>query len=259
MQEAVYNLPSTIPPTIKDEGSPIEPKAGKTSILENLPEYQPAIPLKKRNGPKIAPVFKTVEASPVCSGDPNNCRACANDPFGQAFCAALGDVVASSSRCTNCPAGGCDRSTARQEQEIPPMRINELVPRAEAWKQLKSHPNAPFADLRLLAEVVARRTGCSGPTIDLGSVATNGLDPGHLDENRDEGDSSETRSDDTPTRRPPLAEQDRNDPPSLVPQEILIRCGRGRALDVQAEGVREALRLLDSRGTRGFAHQGSTD
>lgn len=33
----------------------------------------------------------------------------------------------------------------------------------------------------------------------------------------------------------------------LVPQDILIQCGRRRVREVQTDSVREALRLLDAR------------
>jgi hypothetical protein len=45
-------------------------------------------------------------------------------------------------------------------------------------------------------------------------------------------------------------QQQREQPPRLVPQEVLIECGRRRIREVNADGVREALRLLDSK----FAH-----
>ncbi|WVQ83210.1 hypothetical protein IAT38_005349 [Cryptococcus sp. DSM 104549] len=37
----------------------------------------------------------------------------------------------------------------------------------QAWKTLKAHPNAKFASLALLADVVARRTKCLGPRVEL--------------------------------------------------------------------------------------------
>lgn len=40
---------------------------------------------------------------------------------------------------------------------------NETIPANEAWARLKSHPAIAFADLSMLADVVARRTKCSGP------------------------------------------------------------------------------------------------
>ncbi|KAG8681381.1 hypothetical protein FRC08_015672, partial [Ceratobasidium sp. 394] len=35
------------------------------------------------------------------------------------------------------------------------------------WARLKAHPNVAFADLALLADVVARRTKCTGPRVSL--------------------------------------------------------------------------------------------
>jgi hypothetical protein len=35
--------------------------------------------------------------------------------------------------------------------------------------------------------------------------------------------------------------------PSLVPREVLIECGKKRVTSVHADGVRDALRLLDAK------------
>lgn len=37
----------------------------------------------------------------------------------------------------------------------------------EAWRALKAHPNVTHASLSLLADVVARRTKCTGPRVEL--------------------------------------------------------------------------------------------
>lgn len=41
----------------------------------------------------------------------------------------------------------------------------------EAWQALKAHPNARTANLAMLADVVARRTKCVGPRVELSPEA----------------------------------------------------------------------------------------
>ncbi|KAI0814862.1 hypothetical protein BC629DRAFT_1256198, partial [Irpex lacteus] len=104
--------------------------AQQTSILENLPEYQPPVPLRRRGGqrsnPNSVPVFpisqpqqpspstiSTTETPASCTGDPSNCPACADDAFGKAFCAAISKSIASSSTgCGTCSCGseGCSHT-----------------------------------------------------------------------------------------------------------------------------------------------------
>ncbi len=120
------------------------------------------------------------------------------------------------------PVGGCDNAG---ECEGLAARNPELVPRADAWRRLKSHPNAAFADLRLLAEVVARKTACSGPTIDLELADSDkSLDQGNQDSNHALSESNDV----SPYH--PNAEHPYSDAPCLVPQEVLIRCGRDRCV-----------------------------
>ena len=132
-----------------------------------------------------------------------NCAACKDDDFGKAFCQALGDSMCSTSPCTTCPSdkacgGNSDEAspadkvadeTARVRtislsptpgdshsengasppqptppQPLPPKStVKETMPASEAWRTLKAHPHIAFADLAMLADVVARRTKCSGP------------------------------------------------------------------------------------------------
>ncbi|GMK57511.1 hypothetical protein CspeluHIS016_0403450 [Cutaneotrichosporon spelunceum] len=62
-------------------------------------------------------------------------------------------------------AAGCDDSMPEIEAERKP--VHETIRPDEAWKQLKAHPNAQFAPLAVLADVVARRTKCDGPRVEL--------------------------------------------------------------------------------------------
>ncbi|KAK7058870.1 hypothetical protein VNI00_001494 [Paramarasmius palmivorus] len=248
------------PPTLIRIGSPSPP-----SILDNLPAYKPALPLKRRQVDKsvIPPPTEAPLEEPTCSGDPNNCLACADDVFGKAFCAALGKSVAaqsttSSASCGNCPCGphnfGVDPavvSLSSTPDPLSPMgtpppicQDKETIPTSEAWRQLKAHPNVAFADLALLADVVARRSKCTGPRVVI-SPAPGAITP---ERGTSPGGSVEPQE---ILLRDPYSEPDRirhsSSPPKLVPQDVLIKCGQERVREVQAAGVRDALRMLDAK------------
>ncbi|KWU47305.1 hypothetical protein RHOSPDRAFT_30723 [Rhodotorula sp. JG-1b] len=203
--------------------------------------YEPAVPLKlRRSGtgsqksnkpsvwaiepPAVTGAARLIDAAKaVCSGDPSNCPACSDDPFGKAFCNALSSSVCSTQPCANCPSNRsgrriptpppekspppppmpiidegmallesltdlpccgdpilCGSKTCKTEDQtepippppLPPLEADaaasaaaagvETVPCNEAWSALKQHPNIAFADLQMLAEVVAKRTYCKG-------------------------------------------------------------------------------------------------
>ncbi|GAA5880928.1 hypothetical protein JCM3774_001779 [Rhodotorula dairenensis] len=199
--------------------------------------YEPAVPLRLRRRSPGTPKPKSVwtldepaaaaavtgaarlidAAKAVCSGDPSNCPACSDDPFGKAFCNALSSSVCSTQPCANCPSKNrssrriptpppeppvvdegmallesltdlpccgdpvlCGSKVCKTENpedvdvlaRAPPPPpfwnsgktggIVETVPCNEAWSALKQHPNIAFADLQMLAEVVAKRTFCNG-------------------------------------------------------------------------------------------------
>lgn len=267
--------------------------SSQNTILDNLPAYQPPVPLRRRGNPKPASnsIF-TIQSSssPVrpavasCTGDPSNCLACADDAFGKAFCAAISKSV--SSPCNDCPSGpsgssggggcggssnggccgnpaGCGRGRESAPSSAPtttvisprpePMVIDGgTIPCDDAWRQIKSHPNVEFADLDLLAEVVARRSKCTGPRVEIFPA------PGTITPER--GISPLTVLSQVPAHPGPIsqaalanarnleAERERaRASPSLqlVPQEVLVQCGRKRIREVNADGVRDALHLLD--------------
>lgn len=196
-----------------------------------------------------------------CSGDPLNCAACADDSFGQAFCTAVGESLAvnGNERCANCPGratpganlpeiaaaaaadaccgrktdGGCCRDQARIIAAPQPTMPSTLVasgtiPCNQAWQQIKAHPNASFADLRLLADVVARRSKCTGPRVVISPA------PGTA----------------TPDRKmsPHLKAVNHaslGQPRKPREHEIHIQCGRPSVRELPAEAVRDALRLLE--------------
>ncbi|TBU46104.1 hypothetical protein BD309DRAFT_954817 [Dichomitus squalens] len=285
--------------------------ASPPSILDNLPAYQPPVPLRRRaRNPSLQPIFPIAIPTPEtpkpevpsCTGDPSNCAACADDAFGKAFCAAISQSVSSASPCKDCPCrsengggscstatgsiGGCcgnpalcgrsnsEPGTSTAAASSAPASASsaqltssllmseafsttETMPCDAAWRQIKNHPNAAFTDLSLLAEVVARRSKCTGPRVEIspapGSVTPErNLSPGVglttaftqqfdtqsiilTDPHAQYNERHRTRGNGT------------SPPPMLVPQEVLVQCGRQRVREVMADGVRDALRLLDAR------------
>ncbi|KAG5652168.1 hypothetical protein H0H81_006008 [Sphagnurus paluster] len=255
--------------------APVEP-----CILENLPPYQPPVPLRRRKTPSnINSVFMVTPHAPKalpenCSGDPSNCMACTDDAFGKAFCSAIEESVAAQVPCVDCPcrkneldtrdgpgSACCGNSSNCCRPSTPastplytpsePHPAEETMPTNVAWRQIKSHPNVSFADLSLLAEVVARRSKCTGPRVVI-SPALGSITP--------ERASSAGRSSEhegillTDPQLYTIRDEDKTHghalhSPRLVPQEVLIRCGRQRVREVETESVRAALRLLDAKFT----------
>ncbi|CCL98989.1 uncharacterized protein FIBRA_00997 [Fibroporia radiculosa] len=263
------------------------------SILENLPAYQAAVPLRRRRQiSPLPPIFPTSEnptraVGASCSGDPSNCLACVDDAFGKAFCDAISRSVAmkSQSSCGYCPEpsqvpsnsqslGCCGNPVACGSMVCGPPTVDapptsphvpnvsttmsdppsssDTISCDNAWRQLKSHPNVAFSDLTLLAEVVARRSKCSGPRVEIyaapGSVnPERTLSPGKSDPSQQAHErllSSELPSQFDQSGSSLNAP---SPPPQLVPQEVLISCGRQRVREVMTDGVHDALRLLDAK------------
>lgn len=238
-----------------------KPENESTSILDNLPAYQPPVPLRRRSGGALVnSVFPVVRVSPhksstvldaSCSGDPSNCLACGDDDFGKAFCEAIANASSRGEVCDNCPSA-MDSTSSRccgnapnctkcpsSSSILDPSALSapsNFMPTNDAWEKIKAHPNVEFADLSLLAEVVASRSICSGPSLSAStemrdsSATTSILSPGRIF---------------TIQRKP----RSNSPPPRLVPQEVLLECGRRTLRRVHADGVREALRLLDAKFT----------
>ncbi|KAK7064137.1 BZIP domain-containing protein [Favolaschia claudopus] len=232
----------------------------ETSILDNLPPYQPPVPLRLR--PRTTPINTIFQISPPshpspipanCSGDPSNCPACADDSFGKAFC----EKISALQPCDNCPCATDDSPNAGPSSESillqhphsplvvptpshPPSSFiqpeGETIPTNDAWQRLKSHPNVSFADLDMLADVVARRSKCTGPRVVLSPPPA-----------PSEAVAAGTNSEEPILLTDPHAhfrerERERNSPPRM--QEM---CGQRRVREVQADAVREALRMLDGK------------
>ncbi|KAF8591897.1 hypothetical protein K439DRAFT_1643890 [Ramaria rubella] len=279
------------------------PSNNNLSILDNLPAYSPPVPLPRRRSseqsthPPIFPIFPaqalpqrqlrpTRTTSPTCTGDPANCLACADDPFGKAFCAALGGSV---KECGSCPnngsptnagfigCGGCGNpglcGGAGSNPDRPPSssaprsasissasspghlsNMSETVPCNTAWAQLKSHPNIAFADLTLLADVVARRSKCTGPRVVLSPDPE--LEALARRQQQSDGSAVDRGSDDMPilltdphAQYHEQAHSRGQGSPSSTP-EAHLQCGRQRVIEVEADGVRDALAMLDGQYQR---------
>lgn len=245
----------------------------RTSILENLPAYQPPVPLRRKPTPTPVNSIFAVAPAPVqqptpanCSGDPSNCMACADDAFGKAFCSAIEESVAAQAPCADCPCSqdvktstGCGNPSDCHCHPPTPLAptpepsVPETMPTNDAWRQIKSHPNVSFADLSLLADVVARRSKCTGPRVVI-SPAPGSITP--------ERTASPSLMSTQPSEHDPVLltdphahyrekERSRSSGPSstprLIPQEVLMRCARQRVREVPTDAVRAALRLLDAK------------
>jgi AP-1-like factor len=249
------------------------------SVLDNLPAYQPPVPLRRR--PRVSPnLLFPISAQPprssspaMCSGDPTNCSACNDDDFGRAFCAAVSEAISEPSSCQGCPCAnnGSGRSCGNPgqcgpsfvEPAFPGIEAQskaETMPTSDAWRQLKSHPNVSFADLTLLAEVVARRSQCTGPHLVMNhsaghvnpeqtalhsSLLTPALAPGQASAHSvvlaDPHAQYHERS-----ARPSPAQPS---PPSHL-SNMRLGWGRPGVRQVCTEGVADALRILDNK----FSH-----
>ena len=221
------------------------PTNGNLSILDNLPEYRPPVPLKRRSGGTPVNSVFHVQPAPTsqdsgsgisgatCSGDPSNCMICVDDSFGKAFCTA----ITTSASCDGQFGENCCKNGSRCEHASPPgssftsdaavaSSSSEFIPTNDAWQKLKAHPNVDFADLSLLAEVVASRTKCAGPRLVVSSTSSTQM-------RGERASGVNGHGGDSPIR--------------LVDEKILLECGRRRIRQVPLHGVQEALRMLDAK------------
>ncbi|KAL8289991.1 hypothetical protein RQP46_002930 [Phenoliferia psychrophenolica] len=281
----------------------------KVEVEPDFETSQVAIPLRLRKTPGRTPVWaiesaRAAEDKPaLCNGDPANCPACQNDPFGKAFCNALSESVCSSNPCATCPSNHASTSqlsalpviTAREasppngmtdqtlydalaglpccgdpglcgsltcapksspspspvpalEEDVllprsvePGVRTVDTVPCNEAWTVLKCHPNIAFANLQMLADVVAKRTRCDGP-VNMGSPSSLAV-PSLFNSPRPIPQS---------LGLPRIPEMDLT--PTLSPHEALVcaaDAGQRKRLTVERGAVNEALEYLDRAVGRG--------
>ena len=237
----------------------------QNSILDNLPPYQPAVPLPRKHGTLMNSIFPVVplpSAVEKCTGDPSNCPACADDAFGKAFCTAICRSVGSQSPCFDCPSnlnqnkrdhvtksechsGDPESRNTYSSVDHPNLSAGmspKTIPTNEAWKKIKEHPNVSFADLNLLAEVVARRSKCTGPTVVI-SPAPGEATPERVaspEANAQTYSIQELFLSTTDTRNSTHME-DHTSPQ----QSMMVGCGHKGVREVYTDGVRDALYLLD--------------
>jgi translation initiation factor 3 subunit B len=234
----------------------------RSSILDNLPAYRPPVPLRRRVTPctvnSIFPVQVLSETrpstQPTCSGDPSNCLACADDAFGKAFCSAIKETIATRPSCVDYPGGvpssshnpcnslsNCEHCMPDPAANLNGYDSSESIPMNAAWQQIKAHPNASFADLSLLANVVASRSRCVGPRIPLSPCPESKFTP-------PTPPLAPPADNETIILTDPHAQYKEKEKAQLQgasppPRDVLARCGRIR--EVPTSAVRDALRLLD--------------
>ncbi|KAI0652196.1 hypothetical protein C8Q79DRAFT_896691 [Trametes meyenii] len=185
-----------------------------------------------------------------CCGNPGACGRGGADSGGSSMAVAAGSGSGATSAGTAAPLTS---SLLMSE----PLATTETIPCDAAWRQIKSHPNAAFTDLSLLADVVARRTKCTGPRVEIspapGAVTPErGVSPGislppSYTQQHDSQPILLTDPHAQYHERQRTRANGTSSPPLLVPQEVLVKCGRQRVREVMADGVRDALRLLDAR------------
>ncbi|GAA5971864.1 hypothetical protein JCM11641_001547 [Rhodosporidiobolus odoratus] len=287
----IVPTPSAVPVTL---ASPIVKIEESDDYYFGEAAYEPAVPLRLRSREKkSAPVWAiestaavayapTISNPALCNGDPANCPACSDDPFGKAFCNALSTTVCTTSPCADCPGNctsrklptpppdttdeemallesltdlpccgdpmlcgslTCKPASEKTQVEVqqmellprsvqPGVKTVESMPCNEAWSALKAHPNIAFANLRMLADVVAKRTHCGGPIRS--------------------SPPSPPRAAPAPAPMSALSEVDQR--PVLVPQSTLqcsIDAGTRKRLTVERGAVNEALEMLDRAAGRG--------
>ena len=248
------------------------PQPPQSSILDNLPAYKPSVPLRRRATPSnvnsIFPVQVLAEARlpdptsrPNCSGDPSNCLACADDAFGKAFCSAIEKTVATRPPCVDLTGGsssgscvchsgqggGCELCSP-SISSYSSSEILDTMPTNDAWRRIKEHPNASFADLSLLANVVASRAKCTGPRVVLSPRPERIFTPSPpLPAPPMDNETIILTDPHARYREKEKAQSQEAISPRSVHQDVLVRCAQHRIREVPTSAVRDALRILDVR------------
>lgn len=192
--------------------------------------------------------FSRLSVPSLCCGDPKLCG-------GACDAASNGDDRMPLVPLPSCSSMGSDIPISREGKGVQEAassktetqrsergKEKEMIPCNAAWAQLSSHPNIAFADLSLLADVVARR------------------DHIHVASSPSPHRSTSSATADPPCGMPlattpvqcltSLSRHDRghDEARTLVPQDHLILSGLGhrrRVRQVRNDGVQDALALLD--------------
>ncbi|WVQ73242.1 hypothetical protein IAR50_002808 [Cryptococcus sp. DSM 104548] len=176
----------------------------------------------------------------ACCGNPELCG-------GSRSGACTGDIIGIGG-----PGGALGMSTTEQtvpevHQESGAVDHSTLRP-DQVWKQLKAHPNAKFASLALLADVVARRTKCldggdemspmpGSPALTNGTPGPSGSICGSPAPPHSHASMRGSPSV-GPSMSPALG-------PGLSGMAALPHHGRKRNIEVETSAVRDALKMLD--------------
>ncbi|KAJ7293686.1 hypothetical protein C8J57DRAFT_1269675 [Mycena rebaudengoi] len=204
-------------------GTPPPPE--ETSILDNLPPYQPPVPLRLR--PRVATQLNSIfQISP-----PSQPRSAVANCFRRPILALP--------PCDDCPCPSGDAEPLQHPHQpvatpTPSLATStEKIPTNDAWRRLKSHPNIAFTDLDMLADVVSRRSRCAGPRVELsprpGSATPELQQPVLLtDPHAHFREKERARA-------------------SSSPGHESAKCGQRRIREVETNAVRDALRLLDAK------------
>lgn len=192
----------------------------------------------------------------LCCGDPKLCGGgCDADPNGEdrtplvplPSCSSINDDINSISISREIKDLGMADSSDADKMRSESEKSTDMIPCNAAWAQLSSHPNIVFADLSLLADVVARRDHIHIPpsSCQYSSSSTTAYSPPCA--------PLEAPSDAQWSTSLSQLEQRQGGARTLVPQDHLILSGLGhrrRVRQVPNDGVQDALALLD--GVRTF-------
>nr|XP_031864266.1 uncharacterized protein CI109_000179 [Kwoniella shandongensis]KAA5531338.1 hypothetical protein CI109_000179 [Kwoniella shandongensis] len=149
----------------------------------------------------------------ACCGNP---ELCGGHHGGGGGC--TGDVVAIGGS-----SGLDDSSSSVQAREVQDEIDHSTLRPDQAWKQLKAHPNAKFASLALLADVVARRTKCLGPRVEMSPLPPSPV----------------------PAPATPAPATSTIRASSVTSNATMTAQARKRQFEIETSGLRDALKLLD--------------
>lgn len=146
------------------------------------------------------------------------------------------------------PSRSSSTTSSKRRSRSQESKNTDMVPCNTAWAQLSSHPNIAFADLSLLADVVARRdhihvdsSSASGSSGSANASRTAWSSPSALQDPKADLGSLATSTNPTHST---VAGNTR----TLVPHDHLVMNGLGqrrRVRQVPNDGVQDALALLD--------------
>ncbi|EIN14186.1 hypothetical protein PUNSTDRAFT_49011 [Punctularia strigosozonata HHB-11173 SS5] len=203
----------------------------------------------------------TVANAPRCTACPGDCSASSSSATSD-YVGGSHQTPATSSHARENSGTACcgdllhcgrdPAASSWSSSDEPAASSERTIPTDSAWRTLKQHPNAAFADLRLLAEVVARRSKCSGPVVVIDPPAGTGTPDRIASPPRSSLNKTMRREEKDDDGQPVLltdphsrsgSERDAT-PPNCA--ESPVHCGKRRIREVPYDAVRDAIRLLDA-------------